>query len=363
MKNDCASSGRALCAKVSGMNVMMLTGIRKMEMRDVRVPALKREDDVLIRMSAVGVCGSDVHYYRTGRIGSQVVKYPFAVGHEGAGVVEKIGCGVTRVRPGDRVAIEPAMPCWKCDQCRAGRHHTCRSLRFLGCPGQAGGCLAEYLLMPETSCFRVGKGMAMELAALSEPLAIGIYCSRMSGRTPGSRVAILGSGPIGLSVLLAEKARGVHKLYVTDKIPERLAMARRIGAAWTGNASGRALVGKILEREPLGMDVVYECCGQQEAIDQAVDLLEPGGRLLMVGIPTVDRVSFRIDRMRRKEICVQNIRRQVDCAEVALDMLASGRIRAGAMITHKFSFEDTKKAFDMVAGYKDGVVKAMIDFG
>lgn len=341
---------------------MVLTGIRSMEMRDVPVPALKRRDDVLIRMAAVGVCGSDVHYYRTGRIGSQIVKYPFAVGHEGAGIVVKTGPGVRRVKPGDRVAIEPAMSCWKCDQCRTGRHHTCRSLRFLGCPGQAEGCLSEYIVMPEKSCLPVPRGMKMELAALSEPLAIGIYCVRMSAHGKNSRVAILGSGPIGLSVLLAEKAKGFGQACVTDKIPARLAMARKMGAAWTGNPDRQDVVGAIFKREPLGMDVVYECCGQQEALDQAVELLKPGGKLLLVGIPTLERVSFCIDMIRRKEICIQNIRRQVDCTQPALDMIAAGPVRAGRMITHRIPFEQTKQAFDTVADYKDGVVKAMIEF-
>lgn len=341
---------------------MVLTGIRRMEMTDVATPQLMRNDDVLIRMGAVGVCGSDVHYYRTGRIGSQVVKYPFAVGHEGAGIVVKTGRGVKLVRAGDRVAIEPAMSCWKCDQCRAGRHHTCRNLRFLGCPGQAAGCLSEYIVMPEKSCLTIGKGMSMDLAALSEPLAIGIYCVKMAAALRASRVAILGSGPIGLSVLLAEKTVSSRKVYMTDKIPSRVAMARRMGADWAGNAIRSDVVAKILKLEPAGMDVVYECCGQQEAQDQAVELLKPGGKLVLVGIPTVDRVSFCIDKMRRKEICIQNIRRQVDCARLALDMIAAKPVLAGEMITHRFTFDQTAKAFDLVAAYKDGVVKAMIEF-
>ncbi len=334
-----------------------------MRMADVPVPAVTRRDDVLIRMAAVGVCGSDVHYYLTGRIGSQVVKYPFAVGHEGAGEVIQTGSSVTRVKIGDRVAIEPAMPCWKCDQCSAGRHHTCRNLRFLGCPGQSEGCLSEFVVMPEASCLPVGRGVGMELAALSEPLAIGIYCAKVAEARGEAGIAILGSGPIGLSVLLAQKARGKARVYVTDRIAARLAMARMMGAAWTGDVSRNNVVKSILKREPLGLDVVYECCGQQEALDQAVDLLKPGGTLLLVGIPTVERVTFCIDKLRRKEIRIQNIRRQVDCAQAAIDMVSSRGSRAAGMITHRFPFEKTKDAFDLVAGYKDGVVKAMIDFG
>jgi L-iditol 2-dehydrogenase len=134
------------------MKAMMLTGIRQMEMRNIPEPALVNSNDVKIKMSVMGICGSDIHYYTQGQIGTQKVQYPFTVGHEGAGEVVEVGKSVKRVKPGDIIAIEPAMPCWECDQCLAGRHHTCRKLRFLGCPGQAEGCLMEYIVMPETSC-------------------------------------------------------------------------------------------------------------------------------------------------------------------------------------------------------------------
>ncbi|MCK5694665.1 MAG: alcohol dehydrogenase catalytic domain-containing protein, partial [Bacteroidales bacterium] len=150
------------------MKAMMLTGIRQMEMKEVSNPALLNDRDVRIKMKTLGVCGSDIHYYVSGKIGSQVVQYPFTVGHEGSGVVDAVGKGVTMVKPGDRIAIEPAMPCWECDQCKAGRPHTCRSLRFLGCPGQAEGSLSEYIVMPETSCFKIPDQMTYDEAAISE---------------------------------------------------------------------------------------------------------------------------------------------------------------------------------------------------
>ena len=331
-------------------------------MRDVPDPVIRGPGEVLVRMGAVGVCGSDVHYYETGRIGSQVVKYPFAVGHEGAGVVEKVGSDVTRVKPGDRIAIEPAMSCWKCDQCRAGRPHTCRKLRFLGCPGQSEGCLSEYIVMPEECCFPVRKRTSLELAAIAEPLAIGIYSVKQSVPMKKARIAILGAGPIGLSVLFAARAAGASKAYVTDSIAARLAMARKAGAAWTGSPDKEDVVKKILAAEPLGLDAVFECCGRQEALDQGIDLLAPGGKLMLIGIPTVDRISFNIDKLRRREFCLQNVRRQVHCCQKALDMIGKDP-KPGMMVTHRFDFSETKKAFDLVAGYRDGVVKAMITFG
>ncbi len=345
------------------MKAMVLTGIRQMEMRDVPDPVLENDTDVLIKMDTVGVCGSDVHYYETGQIGSQVVQYPFPVGHEGAGVVEQVGSAVTHMKPGDRIAIEPAMPCWECDQCKAGRHHTCRKLRFLGCPKQADGCLSEYIVMPETSCFPIVDSMSMVEAAISEPLAIGVYAVKQSVPMAGKRIGILGSGPIGLSVLLPALAQGAEKAYVTDKIDSRLDLAKRAGATWTGNPGKIDVVEAISEEEPPLLDVVFECCGQQDAMDQAVKILKPGGKIMIIGIPpTLDRWSFPVDMLRHKEVCIQNVRRQVDCVQDALDMIARKDFDVTVMATHEFPFEKTKEAFDLVAGYEDGVVKAMIRF-
>jgi len=345
------------------MKSMVLTGIRQMEMRDMPIPELSRDTDVRLKIFTVGVCGSDIHYYHTGRIGSQVVKYPFTVGHECAAVVETVGAAVKNLKPGDRVAVEPAISCWQCDQCRASRPHTCRKLRFLGCPGQAEGCLSEFLVMPQECCLRIAPSMTFEQATLSEPLAIGLYAARQSIALKGARIGILGAGPIGLSVMVCARAMGAERIYVTDKIDRRLDVARRHGADWVGNPGTIPVVEAVTETEPLLLDAVFECCGEPEAIDHAVDILKPGGKLMLIGIPTVDRVAFIIDRARRKELCIQNVRRQNHCAQATLSLMGQGFLTADFMVTHRFSFEQTQQAFDLVGAYQDGVVKAMIQIG
>lgn len=344
------------------MKAMMLTGIRKIAMREVPDPVIRNSDDVKIRMSVVGICGSDIHYYTQGNIGSQKVIFPFALGHEGAGVVVETGTSVTRVRTGDIVAIEPAMPCGRCDQCRAGRTHTCRNLKFLGCPGQAEGCLSEYIVMPEHCCFPLTGKLTPDHGSISEPLAIGVYSVKKAGDIKGLTIGILGYGPIGMSVMLAAKAGGAGPTYVTDKIPERLDIAAKEGAAYTGNPLKENIVHNIIKKEPLGLDVIFECCGQQEAIDQAVDLMKPGGRIMVVGIPEFERWSLNVENTRRREIMIQFIRRQVDCTGEAIELMRNGIIDTGNMITHRFPFERTDEAFGLVADYFDGVMKAMIDF-
>ncbi len=344
------------------MKAFKLTALREMALLDVPDPELQSPTDVLVRLGAVGVCGSDIHYYVTGRIGSMVVEFPFTLGHECAGTVVEVGNEATRVAVGDRVAIEPAMTCGKCDQCQAGRENTCRHNRFLGCPGQAEGSLSEYIVMPEECCFKIDDGLDMGAATVSEPLAIGVYAVQQSSLARGAKIGILGMGPIGRTVLLPAQDLGCAASYCTDKIGERCAAAEQAGATWVGNPDREDVVATIFQREPEGLDVVYECCGQQEAIDNAIDLLRPGGTLMLIGIPEVDQVSFAPERMRRKELTIVNVRRQRGCVQPALDLIDRHRSQIDELITHHFPFSETKAAFDLVADYRDGVVKAMIDF-
>jgi L-iditol 2-dehydrogenase len=344
------------------MKAMMLTGIRQMDIREVTEPNIVNPNDVKIKMSVVGVCGSDIHYYTQGRIGSQKVSYPFTVGHEGAGVVVETGTSVKRVKKGDFVAIDPAMPCYECDQCLTGRPNTCRNMRFLGCPGQADGCLSEFIVMPEKSCFPIHNNLTTDHGAISEPLSIGIYAVRNSIDFNNARVGILGFGPIGMSVMLAGKVEGWKEIYVTDKIDRRLSVAKAEGATLTANVLNEDIVKMILDRETLGLDVVFECCGQQEAFDQAVEILKPGGKLMVAGIPEFDNWSMNVEKTRRKEITVQFVRRQINCTETALELMHERQIDVTNMITHRYPFERTIEAFDLVADYRDGVMKAMVDF-
>lgn len=342
------------------MKAMLLTALKQMELRDIPEPVIEKDTDVLLKIEAVGVCGSDVHYYEAGRIGSQVVKYPFIVGHECAGTVLETGSAVTRTKPGDEVVIEPAFSCHNCDQCKTGREHTCRNISFLGTPGQASGCLCEYLVVPQENCFPTNGEITPEQGAFCEPLSIGIYSLRQAGYAKGANIAILGTGPIGLCVLTAAKEYNAGRVYVSDKIDSRLEAAGKLGIEYAGNPDKVDIVEEILASEPLGVDCVFECCGQQDALDQALDILKPGGQLVIVGIPRDERIHFSSDKFRRKEITIKYIRRQNKCVQPAIDLVASGKVDTDLFITHRFSLEDTQKAFELVTRYGDGVIKAVI---
>jgi L-iditol 2-dehydrogenase len=342
------------------MKAAVLTGLGKIEIRDISAPRLKKEDDVLLRVGATGLCGSDVHYYREGGIGDQRVRYPFVVGHECSGIVEKIGSAVTQLKKGNRVAVDPAIACGQCDQCLAGRTNTCRNLLYLGTPGQLSGSLCDYIVMPESNCYLLGEGMSLDEGALVEPLTIGLYSLRMIEGFRPDAIAVLGAGPIGLSVILAARASNVSRIYATDKVEARVEAAARAGADWSGNPDRGDVVGEIRGREPGLLDAVFECCGGQAALDQGVDLLKPGGRLFIIGIPTEDRVSLDIHKIRRQEISVHNVRRQRGRIPDAIRLIESGRVAVRFMATHEFRLDEAPAAFELVRGYHDGVIKAII---
>ncbi len=342
------------------MRAMVLAGIGKIEVVDRPAPALRQPADVLLKVTRAGICGSDLHYFTQGRIGNQIVNFPFCIGHECSAIVADVGERVTRFKPGDSVVVDPSVSCGTCDQCRLGHFHTCRKVQFLGCPGQLEGCLCDFIVMPEDCCYR-SEGLTADQAALVEPLSIGYYAVRLSGDLKGRKIGILGSGPIGLSVLLAARVAGASAIYVTDRLDYRLESARQQGAAWTGNPDRTDIVRDIIQREPKELDVVFECCGQQAALNQAADLCKPMGRLVVVGIPETDQISFAVHDARRKGLSIINVRRQNECVDPVIGLICEGSIKPDFMITHRFGLEQAAGAFELLAGYRDGVIKAMVD--
>lgn len=342
------------------MKAAYLTGLRQIEIREVPAPQRVRPREVLLRIDTVGVCGSDVHYFRQGQIGAQAVEFPQVLGHECAGTILEIGDEVRELRIGQRMAVDPLVACGQCDQCRARRRHTCRNQKFLGSPGQLPGALVEYLVMPADCCTPVPDSLDDDQAVVVEPLSIGVYATRMAQLSSNARVGIVGSGPIGLCTLLAIRAHTQATVYVTDLVDDRLEVARTCGADWTGNPLCEDVVAAIRRRAPPGLDTVFECAGEQEALDESIELLQLGGTLLIVGIPEVERVSFNIHLLRRRELSILNVRRQNECMAPAVDLIASGRVNVRPLVTHHFRLEETAQAFDLVSARRDGVVKAMI---
>lgn len=344
------------------MKTMVLTAIRKIEQVDRPKPVLKNAGDVLIRIKTVGVCGSDIHYFTEGRIGSQVVEFPFTVGHECSGIIEETGSDVKNLEPGDLVAVDPSIHCGTCDQCLAGRPHTCRNNLFLGCPGQIEGCLTEYIVMPAYTCFRVDNDFNPTKAALIEPLTIGTYSVEQAKTGfQDKTVGIFGCGPIGWSVLNVLKMKQAKRIYCFEPLEYRRVKAAEAGATFTFDPFEADALASVKPNEPLLLDVVFDCSGEQKAINDATRVLKPGGTLVLTGIPPHGEYTFDMDQMRRKEISIVNIRRQNHCVGKSIDLVKKG-LPVENMVTHWFKPEETQRAFDLVSSYADGVMKAMIDF-
>jgi len=344
------------------MKAAVLTGVRSIEIRDVPKPVIPPPDGVLLRTGVAGLCGSDLHYFLADCVGGERIDYPLIAGHECGAVVEAVGPAVRRVKPGDRVAIEPAVYCGACDQCLSGRPNTCRRILFLGRPGELDGCLAEYFVMPERNCLKLADHMTMAEAMLAEPLAIALYALQLAQAGPVRSIAVLGNGPIGLSVILGAEFSGIEEIYATDKSDARASAAKRAGAVWAGNPEREDIVRAILDKQALGMDAVFECSGDPAAANEAVEIVKPGGRIVQVGIPLEEYVSLNVRHLRRKEIVVQHVRRQNRCLEKALDLISNRHLDVAWMSTHPFRIDDAQRAFETAAGRLDGVLKASIVF-
>jgi L-iditol 2-dehydrogenase len=341
------------------MRALMLTGPRRFEYGQMDIPAAAPEGWVRVRMRYAGICGSDIHYYTEGRIGDQIVKYPFVMGHEGSGEVIE---GSGRLPQGAPVFIEPALVCHKCDQCLSGRANTCRNLRFLGNPLELAGCMRDEISLPPDCIVPLPDWMGLEEAVLLEPLSIGVHAVALSGARPGCRAGIVGSGPIGLVVLLALSDLQPAFVVVSEPVAARRAAAEALGAHATLDPGSDGAWSRVMDLTTgAGMDVVFECAGTQESIDDAARMLGPGGVLAEIGIPEVDRISYDPHLLRRREASVVHVRRQNNATHRALDLLGRRRDAASVLITHRFEPSRANEAFDLVHRKADKAIKVLMD--
>ncbi len=342
------------------MKAAFLTAIKKVEIREFPVPE-PGEGEALVRVRHVGVCGSDVHYYLNGRIGGQVVEYPFIIGHEAAGVVEKLGKGVKDLKEGAEVAVEPARNCRRCNACLRGKPNLCRKVEFLGTPPVA-GAYREYMVMPRENLLPLPEGVGTEEGALAEPLAIGLYAVELAKPPPGCSAAVFGCGPIGISIIISSLLAGAGKVIAVEKIGARLDFASLIGADCLINPDDIDPVTEIMRLTGgEGADILYEAAGESEALINCAESAALSGKVIIAGIPEGDFWEVPAHSSRKKELLFQNVRRAAFTPEKIISLIASGRIEVKKMVTHRFPLERVQDALELAAGYGDGVVKAMIE--
>ena len=337
-----------------------MTDIEKLEVGEAPMPRIGA-DDVLIKVRSVGICGSDLHYYREGAIGDFKVGVPFILGHEAAGIVEEVGENVTSLKKGDRVCMEPGVPCMKCEECLSGHYNLCRDVRFWATPPYD-GVLSEYVAHPAAFTFKIPDNMSFTEGALVEPLAIGLHACNMGGVKLGQTVAILGAGCIGLVTLLAAKAYGATQIIVGDVLEKRLNKARELGAVAI-NTAEEDFAAKVMELTGgRGADVCIDCAGFSATVDSCLSSAKPAGTVIIVGLGQ-DRVDgFNTGIMSTKELTVKSIFRYRNLFPTAINAIAGGKIDVNAIVSHRFTFDDTINAF--ATCHKDirNVVKGVIEY-
>jgi len=318
-------------------------------------------DEALVKIKSVGVCGSDVHYYRNGRIGSFIVKDPLILGHECSGEVVSVGNAVSNVKAGDRVVIEPGVPCRKCWYCKNGRYNKCPDIKFMATPPYDGG-LVEYVAWPADFLIKMPDTMSFQNGALVEPFAVGLFATKRSGLYPSSSVAILGAGPIGLSTLEAVKAMGASDIICIDTMANRLSVAKKMGATHVIDAKEEDVVEQVKKfTNGEGAHFVFETAGAAKTVQQTVELAREGGTVTLIGLPPEAEIKMPIVEAVIKELKFVTSFRYCNVFEEAVSLINHGRVNLEPLLTHEFSFDQTLEAFAVSEHEKDKAIKVMIN--
>lgn len=348
---------RTMKVKAGVLEKPHVFGIKEVEIPD------PGPNEILVKTKAVGICGSDVHYYVEGRIGSYIVNEPLILGHETAGVVAKVGSNVTHLKEGDRVALEPGVPCGCTDFVKRGLYNLCPSIRFFATP-PVHGTFAEYFVHDANYAFKLPENVSFEEGAMCEPLSVGIHAARQGGIGLGSRVLITGAGPIGLVNVLAARAAGAGIIAVVETHKNRLSMAKECGATHVIESFEQAKILSELDKitDHTGVDVVIECSGAGPAAQTAVKALKPGGTLVFVGLFSQLEVPMDLNAITQKELTYKGVFRYRNTYPTAIDLMASGRINVKPLITKRFPWEQVKDAMDCAHKEASSQIKVMTEW-
>ncbi|MCL6509365.1 MAG: alcohol dehydrogenase catalytic domain-containing protein [Anaerolineae bacterium] len=336
------------------MKAIRLHAARDLRIHDEPVPT-PSSDEALLQVKAVGVCGSDLHWYNEAGIGDARLHHPLVLGHEFAGVI------AVGERAGMRVAVDPALPCGRCEWCQSGHPNLCPHTRFSG-HGKDDGALREFMAWPEHALFPLPDAIDDAGGAMLEPLGVAIHTVDLAHVKPGMHVGVFGCGTIGLLTLQVARLVGATRLFATDRLPHRLDAAHELGATATLLAGGEtheesaAILTATARR---GLDIAFECAGDQDAVNAAFDAVRIGGTVILCGIPSEDRTSFIASVARRKGLTIKLVRRMKHVYPRAIELVARGLVNVHALITHRYKLQDAPTAFE-VANRREGV-KVMIE--
>jgi L-iditol 2-dehydrogenase len=314
--------------------------------------------EVQVKIAAVGICGSDLHAYSEGAIGDTPCQYPMVLGHEPAGTVVRTGAGVTGWSAGDRAALEPALYCYHCEHCRAGRYNICAHLRFLSNPGDP-GFFRERINLPATNLIALPAQVSLECGALVEPLAVALHSVHLAAMESGETAAVFGCGPIGLLTIACLKSMGIARIWAVDPVAHRRDQSLRMGAA-AALAPAEAVRQILADTGDRGVDCAFDCAARDESTNAAIRSARNGGRVALTGIHSRPRIEFETSPMRRKELVFLNVRRSNRESGEALELIARHGDWFEPMVTHRRPLDRVGEAFSIVENYADGVCKLIV---
>ena len=348
------------------MRAARLHGPRDLRIEDVPHPGDPPPGQVLLRVEVVGICGSDLHTYRHARIGDTNLGGPLILGHEFAGVVEKVGPGGLDghghpLQPGARVGVDPAQPCGRCEWCLRGDPNICPHIVFCGLYPYE-GALRPWMHFPAANCFPASEKIDATTAMMLEPLGIAIHSLDLAKIRLGESVAVIGTGPVGLCILRLAVAAGAGPAFAADILPWRVSLAAQYGPAVAFDSRETDFVKAVLEAtHGRGVDVAFEVAYGGEAAQQAAEILAPGGRLLAVGIDEDDRFLLKHSTLRRKGLTIKMVRRMKHTYDRAVQLVEQGQIDLNALVSHHYPLAQAPEAFTAAADYHEGVVKVAVD--
>lgn len=341
------------------MKVAVMEGIGKMGYTERPIPAPK-EDEVLVKLEYVGICGSDMHYYETGAIGDYVVEPPFVLGHEPGGVVVEVGENVTHLKVGDRVALEPGKTCGHCEFCRAGRYNLCPDVVFFATP-PVDGVFQEYVAHEANLCFKLPDNVSTLEGALIEPLAVGFHAANQGNARIGQTAVVMGAGCIGLVSMMALKSEGVSKVYVVDLMQKRLDKALELGADGVINAAEEDVVEAVLRlTEGKGCDLAIETAGTEITTRQCIHMTKKGSTIVLVGYSKSGEMNLPMSLALDKELTFKTVFRYRHIYPLAIEAVAAGKVNVKGIVTDLFDFDDIQNAMDRSVTDKTSVVKAVV---
>ena len=344
------------------MKVAVMNGIGKMGFEEREIPHPK-EDEVLVKLEYVGICGSDLHYYETGAIGDYVVEPPFVLGHETGGTVVEVGENVKHLQVGDRVALEPGKTCGHCEFCKQGKYNLCPDVVFFATP-PVDGVFQEYVAHEADLCFKLPDNVSTLEGALIEPLAVGFHAAIQGDAHLGQKAVVMGAGCIGLVSMMALKARGVSEVYVVDIMEKRLEKALELGASGVINGAKENVMerGKELTGGK-GTDLVIETAGTEITTRQAIQMAKKGSTIVLVGYSKSGEMTLPMSLALDKELSFKTVFRYRHIYPMAIDAVASGKVNLKGIVTDIFTLDEAQKAMDYSVNNKADIVKAVIKIG